>query len=271
MLLDKAWQHDIGAILFGDCMSENTKLTELFTALQTDMTSKAEFSSVLAHPTDRGDNSEESWIKWFSAYLPQRYKAAKATIIDAIGHISDQIDLVLYDAQYSYLAFNENGILYIPAESVYAVFEIKQELNKVHMEYAGKKAESVRKLHRTSAATPYAGGTYPPKPLHRILSGILTTRSGWSEPYSDPFKKCIEAYTADQQVDCGCVLEGGAFYYDYDTSVLQKSGEAESLVFFFLRLLILLQNMGTVPAIDLAEYMKALDVQEEKVSHGETE
>lgn len=252
-------------------MSEKIKLTELFAALQSDMISKANFSTVLNHPTDKGDNSEENWIRWFNDYLPQRYKAAKATIIDSKGCISDQIDLVLYDAQYSYLAFNENGTLYIPAESVYAIFEIKQELNKEYMEYAGKKAESVRRLYRTSAEIPYAGGKYPPKPLHRILSGVLTTRSGWSEPYADPFKKCIGAYTEQQQIDCGCILTKGSFFYDYKSNVLQKSGKEESLVYFFLQLLILLQNMGTVPAIDLAEYMTALAVQEETLFNGKKE
>ena len=93
---------------------KKTKLTELFAALQSEMISKASFSNAFNHP--KGDNSEESWINWFNHYLPQRYKAAKATIIDSNGCISDQIDLVLYDAQYSYLAFNENGILYICRE-----------------------------------------------------------------------------------------------------------------------------------------------------------
>ncbi len=245
-----------------------SKLTELFAALQSDMTSKANFSLTLNHPTDKGDNSEENWIKWFSAYLPQRYKAAKATIIDSKGCTSDQIDLVLYDAQYSYLAFNENGILYVPAESVYAIFEIKQDLNKKHMGYAGEKAESVRKLYRTSAAIPYAGGTYPPKPLHRILAGILTTRSDWSEPYADPFKECINAFSEQQQVDCGCALTGGSFFYSYSDKTLKVSNKDESLVYFFLQLLVLLQNIGTVPAIDLAEYMKALSIREEKISNG---
>ena len=138
------------------------------------------------------------------------------------------------------------------------------------MEYAGKKARSVRKLYRTSAEIPYAGGKYPPKPLHRILSGILTTRSGWSEPYGDSFKKCIAAYTEQEQIDCGCTLMEGSFFYDYDSNVFRKSGKEESLVYFFLQLLILLQNMGTVPAIDLAEYMKALSVQVETIPHGKT-
>ena len=249
-------------------MNQKSKLKELFASLQNDMTSKANFSITLNHPTDKGNNSEENWISWFNDYLPQRYKASKATIIDSKGCISEQIDLVLYDAQYSYLAFNENGILYIPAESVYAVFEIKQELNKGNIEYAGRKAESVRRLCRTSAAIPYAGGVYPPKPNHRILAGILTTNSGWNEPYAEPFKTCIKAFSELQQVDCGCVLTGGAFFYDYGSNNLKASGKDESLVYFFLQLLILLQNMGTVPAIDLAEYMKALSIQEEKISDG---
>ena len=127
-------------------MKEKPDLKTLFAALQTDMVSKAKFSNVLNHPVDKGDNSEENWIKWFDDYLPKRYRAAKATIVDSHGDISNQIDLVLYDEQYSYLAFNQNGILYIPAESVYAVFEVKQELTKAHMEYAGKRAESVGNL-----------------------------------------------------------------------------------------------------------------------------
>lgn len=61
----------------------------------------------------------------------------KATIIDSAGNQSEQIDLVIYDAQYSYLVFTQGNRKLIPAESVYAVFEVKQELNKAYIEYAG--------------------------------------------------------------------------------------------------------------------------------------
>lgn len=244
-------------------MSTAPTLKDLFSTLQDHMIADAKFSGVLSHPTDKGDNSEENWIEWFDKYLPKRYRAAKATIIDSRGDISDQIDLVLYDAQYSYLAFNQNGILYLPAESVYAVFEVKQDLTKEHMEYAGKKIASVRRLHRTSASIPYAAGVYPPKRLHRILSGVLTTKSGWAEPFNTAFKNCLSSFPDDQQIDCGCVLQAGSFYYDYAEKKLRTSTPNESLVFFFLQLLVLLQEMGTVPAIDLNEYMKALTVSEE--------
>ena len=212
-------------------MSTAPTLKDLFSTLQDHMIADAKFSGVLSHPTDKGDNSEENWIEWFDKYLPKRYRAAKATIIDSRGDISDQIDLVLYDAQYSYLAFNQNGILYLPAESVYAVFEVKQDLTKEHMEYAGKKIASVRRLHRTSASIPYAAGVYPPKRLHRILSGILTTKSGWAEPFNTAFKNCLSSFPDDQQIDCGCVLQAGSFYYDYAEKKLRTSTPNESLVF----------------------------------------
>lgn len=242
-------------------MGKKVLLKDLFSALQETMLSEANFSPLLNHPTDQGDNAEKNWIEWFTKYLPKRYKAAKATVIDSHGNTSDQIDLVLYDAQYSYLAFNENGILYVPAESIYAIFEIKQEINKTYMECAGKKAASVRKLHRTSASIPHAGGVYPPKPLHRILAGILTTRNGWNSSFGKPFRKCISEFPVDQRIDCGCVLSDGGFFYDYKSDLLCTSGKEESLIYFFLQLLIQLQRIATVPAIDLGEYIKVLSVQ----------
>ena len=241
----------------------DTSLKTLYSALQAEMIAKANFSPVLSHPTDKGDNTEENWISWFNAYFPKRYKAAKATVIDSRGAVSNQIDVVLYDAQYSYLAFNNNGILYVPAESVYAVFEVKQELTKEYMEYAGLKAESVRSLHRTSAPIPYANGVYKPKEPHRILAGILTTSSGWSSVFGEPFKLCLAKYSELQQVDCGCVLKSGSYFFDYEQSLLSTSEAGESLVYFFLQLLIKLQGMGTVPAIDLNEYKKILSIKEE--------
>lgn len=245
-------------------MNEIVTLEKLYSSLQNEMISKANFSVDLVHPVDKGNNAEQNWLDWFNNYFPKRYKAAKATIIDSKGNSSDQIDVVLYDNQYSYLAFNQNGILYIPAESVYAVFEVKQVINKNNMEYAGKKAESVRLLHRTSAPIKYAQGVYPAKELHHIIAGILATSSDWNEPFGKPFKKTFIRYNDLQKIDCGCVLNTGAFFYNYNDNKLSTSVAGESLVYFFLQLLISLQEIGTVPAIDLKEYMRKLTISEEK-------
>ena len=54
-------------------MNKKPNLKSLFAALQADMVSKAQFSNVLNHPVDKGDNSEENWIKWFDDYVSQFY------------------------------------------------------------------------------------------------------------------------------------------------------------------------------------------------------
>lgn len=150
------------------------KLSELYAGMQKEMLQKLQTGVIaLVHPGSKGNNTEANWIEWFRAYLPERYKVDKAIIIDSTGKESQQMDLVIYDAQYTYLVFHQDDTKLIPAESVYAVFEVKQELNKEYIEYAKEKAKSVRTLHRTSARIKHAGGEYAPKPLHEILAGVL--------------------------------------------------------------------------------------------------
>lgn len=245
-------------------MAKKIDIKTLFAAKQEEMLSVANFSKTLNHPTDKGNNSENNWLQLFNNYLPRRYKADKATIIDSNGDMSNQIDIVLYDAQYSYLAFFKDNIKYVPAESVYAIFEVKQDLSIDNLKYACKIAERVRKLYRTSAPIPYAGGIYNPKPLPRILAGVLSNYSRRKDVFGKSFKGFLSSIGEKQQIDIGCILSSGSFYYDYDKSILKNSQKDESLIFFFLQLLILLQEMATVPAIELPKYMKLLSVKEDK-------
>ena len=51
------------------------------------------------------------------------------------GAFSDQIDVVVFDRQYSLFIFLHQGQTVIPAESVYAVFEAKHTLNAELVRY----------------------------------------------------------------------------------------------------------------------------------------
>ncbi len=72
------------------------------------------------HPGTKGDASEAVWLELLEAYLPVRYRAAKAHIVDSLGTFSQQIDVVIFDRQYSPFIFSFQQQLIIPAESVYA-------------------------------------------------------------------------------------------------------------------------------------------------------
>lgn len=238
----------------------NVNMRDMFKRMQAQMLTTLELGRTqIIHNGEMGEAAEESWRKWLREYLPKRYRVDKAIVVDCDGNTSDQIDIVIYDSQYSYFVFRHEQVIYVPAESVYAVIEVKQDLNKAHLEYAGNKAASVRKLRRTSVEIPFAAGKYRPKPLHDILAGIITIESTWKDPLGDTLKTNIRSLSPEQKIDFGCAIKHGAFWVEWEPKfLLMKSAEDESLMFFFLQLLMKLQSIGTVPAIDIAEYAKSL-------------
>ncbi len=245
-------------------MATTTKidLKELFLGLQRELSVHLEVNRQhIPHPTTKGDASEVNWIGMLDKHLPSRYQAKKAFVLDIDGNLSEQIDVVIFDRHHSPLLFNQDNTLYVPAESVYAVFEVKQALNKENVVYAGEKAGSVRRLRRTSTTIPHAGGMYPAKPPLRILSGILALESEWSPGIGTPLTEVLYSLPELNQLDLGCSLQHGSFEVIYaagQSSSIETSGKETALVFFFMRLLHRLQQLGTVSAIDLREYTKNL-------------
>ncbi len=235
-------------------------MLQLFKGMQTEMAATLELGrNCITHNGEMGEAAEESWRKWLKTYLPGRYEVDKAIVVDCDGNTSDQIDIVIYDRQYSYFVFKHEQFKYVPAESVYAVIEVKQDLTKAHLDYAGSKAESVRRLRRTSVEIPFAAGRYRPKPLHTIIAGLITLESNWADPLGDSLRKNLRKLEKEKRIDIGCALKNGSFCVEYEPKfLLKKSAPDESLLFFFLRLLMMLQSIGTVPAINIEEYAKAL-------------
>ena len=201
------------------------------------------------------------WLELFRAHLPERYNADKAHVVDSEGRFSDQIDIVIFDRQYSPLIFKFEGKIIIPAESVYAIFEAKQEINAKEVRYAKQKIASVRKLHRTSLPVPHLGGTSAPKKLIPIYGGILTLESGWATPMTKSLSKALnDGVTPYSVLDMGCIAAHGYFMKNdkqdggYDIKLLGKPTTA-----FLFKLITTLQSSATVPMIDIDAYAKWLD------------
>jgi hypothetical protein len=207
-----------------------------------------------AHPSTKGDASESVWLKLLDGYLPKRYQAAKAHVVDSKGVFSQQIDVVIFDRQYSPFIFTFEDQTIIPAESVYAVFEAKQTINAELVSYAQEKVGSVRRLHRTSLPIPHAGGTYPPKSPAHILGGVLTFESDWSPALGLSLDKALVAGAADGRLDIGCIAAHGHFYYDADQTLYNCINEAKPATAFLFKLISMLQFNGTVPMIDVEAY-----------------
>ena len=150
-------------------------------------------------------------------FVPERYCVDKATVIDSRGGRSDSIDLVVYDRHHSPLVFEQQGFRYVPAEAVYAVFEVKQSLNAEYVAYAANKAASVRRLYRTSVAVTDIHGTTPvKKPIH-ILAGLLTTEIGWGRgSVAEQLRKCVDGLDREHMLDLVCAADSLAFEISRD-------------------------------------------------------
>src|SRR4051794_38690526 len=113
-------------------MPNRTSLATLMNGVQVGLVHDlTQGRNVLPHPTEVGDNAELRWIEMLGGFLPKRYAVAKAFVIDVKGMTSDQLDVVIYDQQSSPQIWRTpNGSVYAPAESVYAVFDAKQDLNR---------------------------------------------------------------------------------------------------------------------------------------------
>ncbi len=214
--------------------------------------------SLIAHPGEKGAATEENWRRLLRSYLPARYQVASGCAVDVDGNVSEQIDVLLLDNQYTPVLFETGGVRYFPAESLYAAFEVKQDINKDHIGYAGDKVASVRRLRRTSAPIQHAGGTHAPGPPKHIIGGLLATESGWSAGLGQRFEESLLSLDADSALDIGCAVRHGAFRIDVETGspVITKSPRDLSLIFFTLSLLDMLQAIGTVAAIDYHEWLK---------------
>lgn len=262
-------------------------IAELFTGLQNQMVAQLNTNrEFIEHPGSKGDSLENVWIEWLRKYLPNRYCVDKAIVIDSDGFLSHQIDLVIYDQQYTPFVFSQNGIHYIPAEGVYAVFEVKPDFKgnvgeNNFFEYAGLKIESVRKLKRTSAGIINAGKPVEPRALTKIIGGILASTNGYTHANNETIKSHLSSLKGLQTIEMGCAVDYGSFFVNYfgeedfsNTNLQERittyyidrtfntvtfSDKANSLVTFFLQLTrYLQQTIGTVAAIDLNSYAKAV-------------
>ena len=213
---------------------------------------------VVDHPGEKGTATEESWRRLLRSYLPSRYQVGSGFVVDVKGRVSDQMDVLLLDNQYSPVFFESGGVRYFPAESVYAAFEVKQDMTRENIAYAGAKVASVRRLYRTSARIPHAGGAYEPKTPGRIIGGLLATGAKWKPPLGKPFERSLLGLDEESALDLGCVIEHGAFSVDHEAEspIVTKSQPDLSLTFFILSLLDTLQALGTVAAIDYGEWLR---------------
>jgi hypothetical protein len=220
------------------------------------------------HPTALGDAAEANWRGMLKSILPGRYEVGPIFAMDSNGQQSDQIDIAIYDRQYAPLWFTIGSNRIVPIESVYAVLEVKPEINARNLQYAADKVASVRELERKSGRIVDIYGTQEGVDLETrpIIGGLLALRSGWKDGLSSGRATTqLLKHSGAHHLDLGLALTDGAFDHVSSSANLEMvdvgltySPTGAQLIFFTMRLFRRLQSIGTAPAVDLAAYDRLL-------------
>ena len=114
-----------------DSDRQRIDLNSLFQTVQKRMIAElAGLRETVNHGGTLGDETELAWRNFLSRNLPNRYQVCDGFVVDANGFRSDQMDVIVFDRQYSPPLFTGGSVQYVPAEAVYAVFEVKQRIDQ---------------------------------------------------------------------------------------------------------------------------------------------
>lgn len=126
-----------------------------------------DFSAVIDHNSSKGTFREHIIKNFLRPFLPGCYGISGGQAFNDKGELSKQLDIVIYDSLYSYIAPYMEDFIYFPCESVYGNIEIKSRLDKASFIEAVENIASLKKLKREKADTYYIN---PITPL--VIEGV---------------------------------------------------------------------------------------------------
>ena len=102
----------------------------------------------IPHPGERGALIERQFRSQLEEVLPAKIGVSQGFVVDSIGGVSRQMDIILYDKLNTPRIFASEGAQMFPVEATYACGEIKTMLNKSRLEDSFEKCLSYKTLCR---------------------------------------------------------------------------------------------------------------------------
>jgi hypothetical protein len=98
------------------------------------------------HKLSRGESREDSIAIFLQSRLPSRFRVTSGEAIDALGHRTGQLDIVIYDCNRTVPLLTEKSGDVLPAESLLAVVEVKSTLTQDELDKCAKAAKAIAQL-----------------------------------------------------------------------------------------------------------------------------
>ena len=166
-------------------MTDSTSLpNQIVESLDKEVKNRLELASVIRHPGESGRARENVIVDFLRRLIPQSFGIDTGFVIDSLGGISKQVDIVIYRTDY-HPVFEISGIKHFLVESVVAVIENKASITSLaQLNRALDNIRSVKQLDRTNRGRNIVilGGQNgpnvdPSKFGHQVWGAIVTQKS----------------------------------------------------------------------------------------------
>lgn len=126
---------------------------EIFAQAAKKLRSEFEELSVIPHNASKGHEAEEILKQFLIDHIPKRFSVGAGFILDHIGNISPQTDLIIYDAFNCpvYRASDDASIF--PSNNVAAVIEVKSNLDKNELKDAWDKIFKIKSMSKNKTSS----------------------------------------------------------------------------------------------------------------------
>ena len=126
----------------------------------------------IPHSAEIGALVERQFRSQLEEVLPAKIGVSQGFVVDSIGGVSRQMDIILYDKLNTPRIFASEGAQMFPVEATYACGEIKTELNASELEDSFEKCLSYKTLCRKAYIT-------RPSPIMNTNSIFGTKHAYW--------------------------------------------------------------------------------------------
>jgi len=197
-------------------MKSETPLKKIFQGLSQKLQADFEFlSSQLSHSLSTGEAREFVLKELLRQYLPAKLGVEKGIIISSVENElpSKQIDIIIYDKLNTLVLYNVENLRIFPIEGVYAVIEVKSNLNSKTLNEAIENIRSVKRMTKKAfveqkGAIIRTVNLYGKEQEYFPVIGFIFSYSGIKEIklLKDGIEKSDNFSNLESNIDTVCIL-----------------------------------------------------------------
>lgn len=130
---------------------------------------------LVGHPGEFGRGREEIVREFLRQQLPKRFNVSSGFVFDVHGNVSEQTDVIVYDAQECPVFTVAGGVSFFPCEGVVCAGQVKSHItSRTEYEGALQNLHSVKSLDRSAGGANFSLSTGEPMEPKNHLHHIFT-------------------------------------------------------------------------------------------------